>query len=365
MRACTVARRVIRQIVKDRRTMALMFIAPIAVIFLLYTVLNADTVQPRVIAVGLPAELTEQLAQTSEVTEAADATAALETLRGRDTDGVVTFSDSELTLFVEGTDPSVTASMSRNVASAVAAYSEKQFAEAMRSLTAGNGAGAPAKAVTAPQPLAVTVSYLNGSADVTGFDLIAPLLMGFFIFFFVFLLAGVAFLRERTTGTLERLLATPVRRHEIVMGYFLGFGVFVFFQTILIQSFMVSVLQVPLKGDFYLVALINLLLAAGSLALGTLLSAFARNELQMFQFIPVVIVPQVLFCGLFSLRGAPRWVDLLSKAFPLTYAAEALNDVALRGNGFETVWPCLLALFGYVAVFLFLNTLALKKYRRL
>jgi len=209
----------------------------------------------------------------------------------------------------------------------------------------------------------VTFNYLYGTADTTSFDTIAPLLMAFFVFFFVFILAGVSFIRERHSGTLERLLATPVRRYEIVLGYFAGFGVFVFLQTVILQVFMVKVLGVSLQGSFMLVLLVNLLLAAGSLALGTLLSAFAGSELQLFQFIPVVIIPQILFCGLFSLNGAPGWVTVLSKVFPLTYAADALDSVALRGQGFGAIWQDVGILFGYMALFLFLNTLALKKYR--
>lgn len=167
--------------------------------------------------------------------------------------------------------------------------------------------------------------YIHGSDDMTTFNAIAPMMMGFFIFFFVFIMAGVSFLRERISGTLDRLLATPVKRIEIVYGYFLGFGIFVLVQTLVIQLFMIYCLKIDLEGNFFLVLLINVLLAAGSLALGTLLSAFARNEFQLFQFIPIVIVPQVLFCGLFDLRGAPTWVIVLSKIFPLTYAADALT----------------------------------------
>ena len=109
----------------------------------------------------------------------------------------------------------------------------------------------------------------------------------------------------------------------------------------------------------------NILLAAGSLALGTLLSAFARNEFQLFQFIPIVIVPQVLFCGLFDLRGAPTWVIALSKIFPLTYAADALTDVVLREFDISYIYFDLIILVCYNVAFLALNSLALKKYRRL
>ena len=128
---------------------------------------------------------------------------------------------------------------------------------------------------------------------------------------------------------------------------------------------MVYVLDVAVKGSFMLVLLVNLLLAMGSLALGTFLSAFARNEMQMFQFIPVVIVPQVVFCGIFSLREAPVWVQVLSRIFPMTYGTQALNDIMMRGLGFSDIVLNLAVLAFFTVLFLILNTLVLKKYRRL
>jgi ABC-2 type transport system permease protein len=136
-------------------------------------------------------------------------------------------------------------------------------------------------------------------------------------------------------------------------------------QTVVIQAFMSYGLGITIKGDPLLVLLINIILAAGSLSLGTLLSAFAKNEFQLFQFIPIVIVPQVLFSGLLSLRNAPVWVVALSKIFPLTYGADALTDVALRGAGFGDVWFDILVITAYAVLFILLNSLALKKYRRL
>ena len=197
------------------------------------------------------------------------------------------------------------------------------------------------------------------------FDSIAPMMMGVFIFFFVFLLAGISFLRERISGTLERLMATPIKRWEIVMGYFLGFGVFVMIQTLLIQVFMIYGLGITIKGSPYVVLLINILLAAGSLSLGNLLSTFAKNEFQLIQFVPIVIVPQIMFCGIFSLREAPIWVQGLSKVFTLTYAADALAGVVFRGDTISNVGLDILILAGYAVLFIVLNTLALKKYRKL
>jgi len=360
MHSRIIAGRVVRQILKDRRTLALMFIAPLMVIFLLYTVFNSAATSVTIETIALPDMLQTALSEQSDLLPSTDLNASLERLKAREIDGVAIYSEPKLTVYVEGSEASVVTAVRKAVTTAVAAFTTAQTREALQKFTAASRANSAAVSVV---QTVVSLQFLNGSEDTTGFNHIAHLLMGFFIFFFVFIIAGVAFLRERTSGTLERLLATPIRRYQIVLGYFGGFGVFVFLQTLLIQAYMVGVLGVPLEGDFALVMLINLLLAAGSLALGTLLSAFARNELQLFQFIPIVIVPQVLFCGLFSLRGAPEWVVWLSKAFPLTYAASALTDVAIRGQGIATLWPDLLALSGYIVVFLILNTVVLKKYR--
>lgn len=391
MRCFTISGRVIRQVLKDRRTLALLFIAPVLVIFLLYTILTAEPGKPQVQAVGLPSDLQSAISEDADVTAASSLSAALDQLKSRRTDAVITYADPTVTVYVEGTQNAVTASVKKALSSAIGAYSKahaeagakaKMEAQKQKILeqvqtqwnllqrSGGQSPGPAPEFQISETDLSLSLAkiqyaYLNGSDNSSAFDNIAPLMMGFFIFFFVFLIAGVAFLRERISGTLERLLATPVRRYELVFGYFLGFGAFVFLQTLLIQFYMVNALHIALKGNFALVLLTNLLLAAGSLSLGILLSAFARNELQLFQFIPLVIVPQILFCGLFSLRGAPAWVLVLSKVFPLTYAADALTDVALRGLGLGTILPDLLILSGYMALFLILNTLVLKKYRKI
>lgn len=396
MRALTMAFRVMKQLVKDPRTLALLFVVPVLVLFLLDAVLSADIGKPRVQAVGLPAGLLSALEKEADVTTVSGSAAALDALKYRRTDAVIAYSAPTVSVHVEGTQTAVTAAVKKAVAAAVAAYSKEQAEAAvrrqvqqiaqqaqkqvrqilLRQAQAQSGGQAAVPQAAAPRITAaanaaaltlpgVSYDYLNGSDDTGTFQTIAPLLMGFFIFFFVFLIAGVAFLRERVSGTLERLLATPVRRYEIVLGYFLGFGAFALVQTFVVQVEMMNVLHVTFRGSFLLVLLVNLLLAAVSLSLGTLLSAFARNELQLFQFIPVVIVPQILLCGLFSLRGAPAWVAVLSRAFPLTYGANALTDVALRGFGLRAIGPDLFVLLGFTAVFLFLNAQVLKKYRRI
>jgi ABC-2 type transport system permease protein len=208
-------------------------------------------------------------------------------------------------------------------------------------------------------------SYLHGSEDMALFDYFGPVLIGFFIFFFVFLIAGVSFLRERTGGTLERILATPLKRWEIVVGYVIGFGIFTTFQASLISWFAIDILDMIMEGSFLYVLFITFLLAMTALTLGTLLSAFANNELQMFQFIPLVIVPQIFFSGLFNLETMPEWLRSLSVVMPLTYGADALREIMIRGNGWNEIAQDAYVLLGFSVLFMILNVIALKKYRKL
>ncbi|GAA3329168.1 hypothetical protein GCM10020331_076120 [Ectobacillus funiculus] len=128
------------------------------------------------------------------------------------------------------------------------------------------------------------------------FDVLSPILVGFLYSFFVFfLISGIGLLRERTTGTLERLMSTPIRRGEIVAGYLVGYGLFAVIQTVIVVFYAVNVLDIILVGSIWNVILINLLLALVALSLGILLSSFAASEFQMMQFIPIVVVPQVFF----------------------------------------------------------------------
>jgi len=353
MRTLTVAKRLIHQILGDKRAIALMFVAPIFVLFLLNIILTSSTSKPNIDVVSAPSQLVSMLEKEAKVKTIDNEEKAVNNLKNKKSDAYIKFSNSTPTIIVEGSDPSIRKLVLNTINKVLS--DNKSILE-----------GAAAKTTNTKQPVIQKpeISYLYGPKTMEMFDSIAPLLMGFFIFFFVFLIAGVSFLRERISGTLDRILATPLKRSEIVWGYFLGFGAFVALQTIVIQTFMVYGLKVANAGSFWVVLIINLILAAGSLSLGTLLSAFARNEFQLFQFIPVIIVPQILFSGIFDLREAPQWVNILSKIFPLTYGAEALREVMIRGKGLSEVMVPTVILAGYALLFIYLNILALKKYRK-
>jgi ABC-2 type transport system permease protein len=186
-----------------------------------------------------------------------------------------------------------------------------------------------------------------GSPNATQLDSLAPVVVGFFAYFFVFILTGISFLRERIGGTLERLLATPVSRAEIVLGYSLGFGFFATLQVAIVLAFVLGRLDIPALGPVPAFAiglgvhtagnplisyLLVLVLGLGAVSLGIFLSTFARTELQILQFIPIVIVPQGLLGGFFwPIEGLPNLLQPVARILPVTYAIDGLRQVMIAG----------------------------------
>jgi ABC-2 type transport system permease protein len=361
MKSFTVAKRLIKQLAGDKRTIVMMLVGPIFVIYLLSIILTSAPSEADIEIVSAPNPFIIALQKEAEVVKVENKEIAVENLKNKDSDGFLIFEGDIARITIDGSDPNTAGLVISAVNKAVSYYSSEKIAVLIQVLSKNiKGSIAPIDLQNKTE-----INYLFGSAEMDIFDTMAPMMMGFFIFFFVFLIAGVSFLRERISGTLDRILSTPLKRREIVFGYFLGFGVFVAGQTLLIQLFMVYGLNIDIKGSFSTVLLINLILAGGSLSMGTFLSTFARNELQLFQFIPVIIVPQILFSGIFNLTEAPNWVGVLSKVFPLTYGAEALKNVAIKGYSLKQVSFEVLILLGYAVLFIILNIIALKKYRRI
>ena len=217
------------------------------------------------------------------------------------------------------------------------------------------------------------------SPDASQADVLAPIFLGFFGYFFVFLLTGVSFLRERIGGTLERLLATPVTRFEIVTGYSLGFGTFATLQVIALTLFILNSVDVPAIGPLppfsiglgvdaagspLLAFAIALLLSLGAVNLGIFLSTFARTELQVIQFIPLVIVPQALLSGiLWPTERLPDVLRAISDVLPLTYAVDGLREVMLKGSDLTSaaVQTDLAVLGGIALFFVVLASLTIKR----
>jgi ABC-2 type transport system permease protein len=172
------------------------------------------------------------------------------------------------------------------------------------------------------------------------FDRLGAPLLALFPFTVMFLVTSVAMLRERSSGTLERLLSMPLAKGDLLAGYALAFGVVAVVQTCLASAVALGLLGLDIAGSAALVVALAVLDALLGTALGLLLSAFARTEFQAVQFLPAVVLPQLLLCGLFAPReamAAPlRW---LSDAFPLTYAVRGCSGCrrrrAVRGAGVD------------------------------
>ncbi|WP_410771877.1 ABC transporter permease [Fontibacillus sp. BL9] len=344
MKIWAVILRILRQFRRDKRTLALIFIAPLVVLSLMYLVFNGKDYEPDMGVVQIPAPLIASLEKHgANILTYEDKEKAAQALDDRRIDAILIPMEKGLDVKLEGSEPTVNKSVIMLLQKAAKELQPEE-------------SGAADK---------MNFSYLHGSENMTSIDQFGPILIGFFVFFFVFLIAGVSFLRERTTGTLERLLSTPIKRWELVVGYVGGFGIFTVFQALLISWFCIQVLGILMTGSFAFVMLLTLLLSMTALTLGTLLSAFANNELQMIQFIPLIIVPQLFLSGLFPLETLPEWLQQLKILMPLTYGTEALSEVMIRGKGWDTIAGNVFVLIGFSLLFMLLNVLALRKHRKI
>jgi ABC-2 type transport system permease protein len=193
-------------------------------------------------------------------------------------------------------------------------------------------------------------------------DPAAPALLTVFAFFFTFVLTGVSFLRERAQGTLERLLATPVGRGDILVGYLLGFLLFAALQTTVILLFTILVLQVNYRGELWQMFLFLMVLVVVSVNLGIFISTFARNEFQVVQFIPLVFAPQVFLSGiLLPVEQMPQFLQAVAKALPLKYAVEGMREIMLQGKGLSGVTSELAVLAGFAVVLLALAAVTVRR----
>jgi ABC-2 type transport system permease protein len=180
--------------------------------------------------------------------------------------------------------------------------------------------------VAVPALLMLLLRYVFDSTQ--AFNLLAPALLGVFPFTLMFLVTSITTLRERTSGTLERLMTTPIGKLDLLAGYAAAFGLVALVQVVV--AVLVSVaLGLDLVGSFWSLLLVTALDSLLGVAIGLFASAFARTEFQALQFMPVVVLPQLLLCGLFHPRDQMatvlRWA---SNVMPMSYAVDALKRVS-------------------------------------
>jgi len=160
------------------------------------------------------------------------------------------------------------------------------------------------------------------------FSRLGPPLLALFPFIVMFLVTSVTTLRERSSGTLERLLTTPMNKADLLVGYALAFGLVALVQAVVAVGLCIGLLGLDVQGEVWVLGLVAVLNAVLGTALGLFVSAFAETEFQAVQFMPALVLPQVLLCGLFVSRDAlPNVLSAISDILPLSYAVDAMREV--------------------------------------
>lgn len=221
--------------------------------------------------------------------------------------------------------------------------------------------------VAVPTVLLTVLYYMYDGQPVppgqpSTFDRVALIMLGLFPFVIMFLVTSIAMLRERTTGTLERLLTTPLGKLDLLFGYGIAFGLAAAVQATIASGVAYWLFDLDTAGSPALVIAIAVLNAVLGVALGLLCSAFARTEFQAVQFMPIVVIPQSLLCGLFVPREAMAgWLQAVSDVLPLTYAVEALQEVGAHPEPTSTMWWDTAVVAGAVVVALVLAAATLRR----
>ncbi len=210
--------------------------------------------------------------------------------------------------------------------------------------------------------LLLTLLYFMFQDSPRTFQGVGLIMLGIFPFTIMFLITSIAMLRERTTGTLERLLTTPMGKLDLLFGYGIAFGVAAAVQASVAGGVAYLFLDLNTNGSVGLVITIAIANAVLGVALGLFCSAFARTEFQAVQFMPVVVIPQILLCGLFVDRDQMAgWLQAISNVLPMTYAVQALQEVQKSAIATDTLWRDLGIVVGCIVVALTLAAATLRR----
>ena len=420
-----IARRILVQFVHDKRTLGLLFVAPIVVLWLLTVLLGQGEYEPRFATVDLPSEFQVCLEEKDATVTIANMGEAERMLRANEVDAVLYRAGddgTELVVWAEGADSTKT-SASLRVATealadmrAVAADKMKADVESKRAELEDLKRQADQKRQeildkatdlreafdTVPDAIKrflganqedldisadldnieypnlddfgfelsdylpvsdVKVSYLHGNDEWKMFDFYGPVFIGVFLFVFVFITSGMSLVNERSAGTMSRFLATPVKPAEVLGGYTLGFGLLALVQSALIVAIALTLIGFPCEGSVALVVLTAVSLAIVSVTLGLLVSGLASSAFQVIQLMLLFVVPQILLSGLFDLSATPGWLQAISACLPLTYGVDALRAIMLRGAGLAQVGLDLAVVWGFAVAFFALASVGFRKKR--
>ncbi len=374
MRPLRVARRLFRELRNDRRTLALIVVAPLFAMVVFGLAFSGEVKDVGVIVVNLD-EGAGAPAGGGEISLSGMIIANLD-------DEVldIEYSDNEsaavgkvedgkayaVIVFPEGFTREALAGMEEATASG------ESVIKVMEDKSNVNVANAITRAVN--EALLETMDQVGGRPPVTVdtadaiygkdakfVDFFVPGIMAFVVYLLTTLLTLVTFVSERTSGTLDRIIATPLTEGEIVVGYAVAFSVVGIIQSVILLAVGILVFHVTIVGNVLLAFAVIALLAVVSQALGILLSSLAKREAQAVQILPFVVLPAFLLSGIFwPIEAIPVWLRPLSYLIPPTYAVDACRAVMLKGWGLTNIWVDVVALLAFAVVFLALAVWSLK-----
>jgi ABC-2 type transport system permease protein len=342
-RVRAITRRLLQGFRRDRRTVALLFVAPIVILGLLGYLIRGSSTAPTVGIANddsgpLGAQVTDSLRQSTKI----------ETTDIQASEGDVKLKDGSIVAYIVLPSDFSQQVQQGNVAPEVHLEGSQpgQDSPVLQALQQSLiSVAARGNIHFAPK-----VEYLYGGPDFDTLDYFGAAFVGLIVFFLVFVITIVSFLNERSQGTLERLMASPLRRGEIVLGYMAGFTIVALVQAIEVLVFALAVLRIHNEGSVLLIFGMEALMVIAAVNLGIFLSMFARSEFQAVQFIPLVIVPQFLLSGiLFPVSSEPQALQYVSNVLPLTYAVNGMRDIMIKGA--DLTWPSLQLDLGVVAAF--------------
>jgi len=364
-RAFAITKRIFKGLRHDRRTVALILIAPVLAMFIFGIAFSGDVTDAGVVVVNLDdgplsARIISNLDEdTLDIRYMDNEKDAVEEVENGEAWAAIVFPQDFTTNVMEklqggsaagDTAISIKADKSNvNVATAVT----RALADAVTATISDFGAEMPIQ--------------IDDSAPVYGegaefIDFFVPGIMAFAVFMLTTMLTLLSFVGERTSGTLERLKASPMRESEIVVGYAMAFGIIGMLQASLLLIVATLVFKITIVGNPFLAYVVVALLALVSVNLGILLSSAAKREAQAIQFFPLIILPTFLLAGIFwPVEAIPSILRPLSYVIPPTYGVEAMRSVILRGWGLGDIWLEIVALLAFGLVFLTLSVRSLQR----
>lgn len=328
-RVTAITKRLLQGFRRDRRTLALLFVAPIVILGLLGYLMRGSATAP---AVGIANQDSGPIG--SVVTNALNGSSLISTQTISAGDGDARLKDGSLAAYIVFPSNFSQQAQGGGVIAPEVHLEGSQPGETGPVLQALQQAltSVAAQAPGGGLHFRPAISYLFGGSNLDTLDYFGAGFVGLAVFFLVFVITIVSFLNERSQGTLERLMASPLRRGEIVVGYMLGFTVLALVQSVEVLIFSLAVLKIHNQGNVLLIFGMEGLMAIAAVNLGIFLSMFARSEFQAVQFIPLVVVPQILLSGIvFPVSSEPRPLQVLSDVLPLTYAVNGMRDIMVKG----------------------------------